>query len=101
MRYRVFFKSNNRTLSISEARYQNILEQDPMEIKRFFEEDWPYIDALDIQYILPEDSINQEGSVVTPIDPDTIAQQKKLEHDRKISNPDAIISGIKERENDA
>ena len=97
MKYKVFF-TTGETLYITEDRYIQIHKNEPVDLMKFFEKDYPYIEMKFVTHIIREDSLDQEGSVVTSLTPEDILKQKKEEHDKKVSDPNAIIAGVKDKE---
>lgn len=97
MRYSIHFQSG-ATLSISQSRYQNILENNSIELPRFFEGDWPYIDVSHIDFILPEEeSASGISSMPTP---DDLKDQKKKEVERIKNDPGQILKRVQEKYDD-
>lgn len=99
MRYTVFFTNGDR-LSISKLRYQNILENLPVETQRFFEGDWPYIEMALVTHILPEGEIDEESGVVKAPSPAEAKVAAEKEKDRIVRNSSEIVSRIQKRESE-
>lgn len=95
-KYIVFFASGN-TLTVDEKRYRRIFTEMPKDpdVGFILTE---YINLRNVDYIIPEDALEQPGGVVTTPTPDSIKEAKKKEHDRIIADPKAIVNRIKERE---
>jgi hypothetical protein len=97
MRYKVFF-TTGETCFIDEERYLQILL--PKSISEKSLDDllkFKFINLDYVTHVLPEDALNQEGVIVKPQTPEQIAEEKAKEHDQKISNPNAILESVKEK----
>lgn len=96
MRYKVFF-TTGETINVNEETRNAIFEAIRLQAE------WTTSPTLDAQikyitHVVPENTYDQEGGVVTPLTPDQIAETKKKEHDVKISDPSAILKGVVDRE---
>ncbi len=102
-KYRVFFTNSESYLITPEglqtlvdglartgSQFQ-VIQELPSEKKYIF-------NATHITHIVPEETLEGKEGVVTPLTPDQVSEAKKKEHDAKISDPSAIIEGIKEKE---
>ena len=88
MRYLVKFNSGNE-LHITEEQYFHVVRGEVAD---------GYINLDHVDYILPEDIIeNGSSAVIIPPAPGEIKRKQHEEHEKKLSNPTALINDIKKK----
>lgn len=99
MKYRIFFV-NSEHIEISEKDFTLLQEvvKIAKEVSYVITENKSIIALQYITHITPFASLEQASGVITPPKPEDIEQQRQKEREEKISNPSAIIEGVKEKQ---
>jgi len=102
MRYKVFF-TTGENIVINDWQFDTLqhslkLTGDPIYMRQGADDPTIMLHVKYITHIVPANAYEQEGAVVTPPSPESVAKAKAKEQDSIKSDPTAILNRVKEKQ---